>query len=77
MAKSIRTVTRADFGMAITDIKIHTFEKDAIPIGEFYAGFSDSQHNSFKKFSMKMDQVIKKERAAQLALDWLRRFLIN
>jgi len=77
MAKSIRTITKADFGMAITDIKIHTFEKDAIPIGEFYAGFSDSQHNSFKKFSMKMDQVIKKERAAQLALDWLRHFLIN
>ena len=76
MAEGIRVSAGADIGLSVTGIAGPTGGTDQKPVGLTFIAVSDAAHSECR-FIFHQDRGRNKERAAQAALDLLRRHLKN
>jgi nicotinamide-nucleotide amidase len=77
MAEGIRSISATDLGLAITGIMGPTGGSSEKPIGLAYIGICDEKVCTAKKFQFGDDRILNKQRAAQSALDMIRRYLLG
>ena len=77
MASSIRRVARTDIGLSTTGIAGPTGATSTKPIGLVWIGYSDAESTFATRFQFGGDRRRVKERAAQAALELLRRKLLK
>jgi nicotinamide-nucleotide amidase len=77
MAEGIRSISGTDLGLAITGIMGPTGGSSEKPIGLAYVGICDEKVCTAKKFQFGDDRILNKQRAAQSALDMIRRYLLG
>jgi len=77
MASSIRRVARTDIGLSTTGIAGPTGATSTKPIGLVWIGYSDAEATFATRFQFGGDRRRVKERAAQAALELLRRKLLK
>jgi len=77
MAEGIRSISATDLGLAITGIMGPTGGSAEKPIGLAYIGICDEKVCTAKKFQFGDDRILNKQRAAQSALDMIRRYLLG
>ncbi|MFN0156927.1 MAG: competence/damage-inducible protein A [Bacteroidota bacterium] len=77
MAAGIRTVAGTDIGLSTTGITGPTGGSIGKPVGLVYIGYSDAEVTLALKFNLGDDRRRTKERAAQAALELLRRKLLK
>jgi nicotinamide-nucleotide amidase len=77
MAEGVKAVSGSDIGISITGIMGPTGAVSGKPIGLVYIGLCDDKVCTAKKFVFGDDRILNKQRAAQAALDLLRRHLLG
>lgn len=77
MAKGVRDLTKADFGISITGIAGPSGATENKSVGLVFIGFSDSRETVALRFGFSGSREIIREQAAQAALDLLRRKLLG
>lgn len=77
MAAGIKAVSGTDLGLAITGILGPTGATAEKPIGLVFVGICDDNICTAKEFRFGDDRIINKDRAAQAALDMLRRHILG
>lgn len=77
MAKGIRLSAGADLGLSVTGVAGPAGGTERKPVGLTFIAVSDVDHSDCRKFIFHQDRARNKERAAQAALDLLRRRLMN
>jgi nicotinamide-nucleotide amidase len=77
MAEGARATSGADIGLSITGILGPTGATPGKPIGLVYIGFCDETVCTAKKFTFGEDRIVNKQRAAQAALEMVRRSLLG
>jgi len=76
MARGVRHKAKTDFGVAVTGIAGPDGGTDDKPVGLVYIALADDAHTEHKKLKLPGDRELIRWRAAQAALDMLRRRLI-
>ena len=77
MAKGIRELAHADYGLSTTGIAGPSGGTDEKPVGLIFIGLADEKGAIVKKFTFGEDRKGNKIRSTQAALDLLRRRLLN
>jgi nicotinamide-nucleotide amidase len=77
MAKGIRNLMKADFGISITGIAGPGGSTENKPLGLVFLGFSDAKDAVAIRFRFRGTREIIREQAVQAALDLLRRKLLG
>ena len=77
MAEGAKSTSGADIGLSTTGILGPTGATAGKPIGLVYIGFCDETVCTAKKFSFGEDRLTNKQRAAQAALEMVRRSLLG
>jgi nicotinamide-nucleotide amidase len=77
MAEGARATSGADIGLSITGILGPTGATAGKPIGLVYIGMCDETVCTAKKFTFGEDRIVNKQRAAQAALEMVRRSLLG
>lgn len=77
MAKGIRELAHADYGLSTTGIAGPSGGTDEKPVGLVFIGLSDEKGTIVKKFTFGEDRKGNKIRSTQAALDLLRRRLLR
>lgn len=77
MAKGVREISGADIGISTTGIAGPTGATPTKPIGLVWIGYSDKNETFAKEFRFGDDRLENKQRAAQMALEILRRKLLG
>ena len=77
MAKGVREISGADIGISTTGIAGPTGATPTKPIGLIWIGYSDKNETFAKEFRFGDDRLENKQRAAQMALEILRRKLLG
>lgn len=77
MALGIRTKSNTDIGLSTTGIAGPTGGSPSKPVGLVWIGYSDKQETFALQFNFGGDRIIVKERAAQAALELIRRRLLK
>ncbi|MGE5364576.1 MAG: competence/damage-inducible protein A [Bacteroidota bacterium] len=77
MAAGIKAVSGTDLGLAITGILGPTGATPEKPIGLVFVGICDDNICTAKEFRFGDDRIINKDKAAQAALDMLRRHILG
>ena len=76
MAEGIRKTSGADIGLSVTGVAGPGTSNNK-PVGTVFVGISDEKKSDCEGFRFYNDRSRNKERAAQAALDLLRRWLLN
>ncbi|MCE1189279.1 MAG: competence/damage-inducible protein A [Ignavibacteria bacterium] len=77
MAAGIKSISGTDIGLSITGILGPGGGSEAKPVGTVFIGFCDSSVCSSIKLQFGNDRIINKERAAQAALNYLRKSILG
>lgn len=77
MAEGVKSISGTDLGLSTTGIMGPTGATADKSIGLVYIGICDDKVCTAKKFQFGDDRVLNKQRAAQAALDMLRRHLLG
>jgi nicotinamide-nucleotide amidase len=77
MARGIRTTSGTDIGISTTGIAGPTGDSPEKPIGLVWIGYSDKDETFALQFNFGGERRIIKERAAQAALELLRRKILK
>lgn len=77
MAEGVKSISGTDLGLSTTGIMGPTGATEDKPIGLVYIGICDDTVCTAKEFQFGDDRVLNKQRAAQAALDMLRRHLLG
>ncbi len=77
MAKGVREISGADIGISTTGIAGPTGATPTKPVGLVWIGYSDKNETFAKEFRFGDDRLENKQRAAQMALEILRRKLLG
>ncbi len=77
MAEGIKSISGTDLGLSTTGIMGPTGATTDKPVGLVYIGICDDKVCTAKEFLFGDDRVLNKQRAAQAALDMLRRHLLG
>ena len=77
MAEGVRKHFKTDIGISTTGIAVLTGGSDEKPVGLVYIGYSDKYKTFAKKFLFGNYRDRNKKRAAQMALELLRKELLN
>ncbi len=77
MAEGIRAISGTDIGLSVTGIMGPTGAGVNKPIGLVYIGICDDKVCTAKKFNFGEDRLRNKQRAAQAALEMVRRYLLG
>jgi nicotinamide-nucleotide amidase len=77
MAEGIKSISGTDLGLATTGIMGPTGGSSEKPLGLAYIGLCDDKVCTAKKFQFGDDRFLNKQRAAQAALDMVRRYLLG
>ena len=77
MAQGARRRAGTDVGLAITGIAGPTGATSSKPVGLVYMALADRRRTRVKRFHFHGDRRAVKEQAAQMALDWLRRWALG
>jgi len=77
MAEGIKSISGTDIGLSITGIMGPTGAGVNKPIGLVYIGLCDDKVCTAKKFNFGDDRLRNKQRAAQAALEMVRRYLLG
>ncbi|MDR3626236.1 MAG: competence/damage-inducible protein A [Ignavibacteriaceae bacterium] len=77
MAEGIKSISGTDLGLAITGIMGPTGGSSEKPVGLAYVGLCDDKVCTAKKFQFGDDRSLNKQRAAQAALEMIRRYLLG
>ncbi len=77
MAEGIKSISGTDLGLATTGIMGPTGGSSEKPLGLVYIGLCDDKVCTAKKFQFGDDRFLNKQRAAQAALDMIRRYLLG
>ena len=77
MAEGIKSISGTDLGLSITGIMGPTGGSSEKPVGLAYIGICDDKVCTAKKFQFGDDRFLNKQRAAQAALDMVRRYLLG
>ncbi len=77
MADGVKSTSGADIGLSVTGILGPTGATPGKPIGLVYIGFCDDTVCTAKKFTFGEDRIVNKQRAAQAALEMVRRSLLG
>lgn len=75
MSRGIRGLAQSDYGLAITGIAGPEGGTPEKPVGLVYLGLSDRSGNMSRELRLSGSRTMIRQRAARLALDWLRRRL--
>ncbi len=76
MAKRVRVVAGADFGLSTTGIAGPAGGSTEKPVGLVYIGIADQAGSDAKRLQLPGDREIVRLRSARMAIDWLRRRLL-
>lgn len=77
MADGVRRFAGADLGLAITGIAGPAGGTATKPVGLVYCGLADGRRTISQRSQFFGDRTAIKTQAAQTALDWVRRYLLN
>lgn len=77
MAEGVRKISGADIGISTTGIAGPTGATPTKPVGLVWIGYSDKNETFAKEFRFGDDRLENKQRAAQMALEILRRKLLG
>lgn len=77
MAEGVRKLAKTDYGLSATGIAGPTGGTPEKPVGLVYIGFAHESDSFAQKFQFAEDRLINRERAAQVALNMVRLFLIK
>jgi nicotinamide-nucleotide amidase len=77
MANGVRSISNSDIGISTTGIAGPTGGSAEKPVGLVWIGYSDSRDSFALKFHLGEDRLRVKERAAQAALELVRRRILN
>ncbi|MDP4175184.1 MAG: nicotinamide-nucleotide amidohydrolase family protein, partial [Bacteroidota bacterium] len=77
MAEGIKATSGTDIGLSVTGILGPGGATKEKPVGLVYIGICDDVVCSAKRFQFSEDRLLNKDRAAQAALDLLRRHLLG
>ncbi len=77
MAEGVRKKFGTSLGLATTGILGPDGGSETQPVGLIYIGIADEKGTDFRKLLFEKDRIRNKERAAQSALDFLRRRLLS
>ena len=77
MAEGVKSISGTDFGLSTTGIMGPTGATADKPVGLVYIGICDDKVCTAKEFQFGDDRLLNKQRAAQAALDMLRRHLLG
>ena len=77
MAEGVKSISGTDLGLSTTGIMGPTGATTDKPVGLVYIGICDDKVCTAKEFQFGDDRVLNKQRAAQAALDMLRRHLLG
>ena len=77
MAEGARSTSGADIGLSITGILGPTGATPGKPVGLVYIGLCNETVCTAKKFTFGEDRIVNKQRAAQAALEMVRRSLLG
>jgi len=77
MAKNVKSIFNADFGLAVTGIAGPTGGTPDKPVGLIYIGLADDSGVKVKKIQLGAHRKNNKLRTSQIALNWLRLSLKN
>jgi len=77
MAEGVKSISGTDLGLSTTGIMGPTGATSDKPIGLVYIGICDDKVCTAKEFQFGDDRLLNKQRAAQAALDMLRRHLLG
>jgi len=77
MAEGIKSISGTDLGLSITGIMGPTGGSSEKPVGLAYIGLCDEKVCTAKKFQFGEDRSLNKQRAAQAALEMVRRYLLG
>ena len=77
MAEGIRSISGSDLGLSITGIMGPTGAGIDKPIGLVYIGLCDDKVCTAKKFNFGDLRLRNKQRAAQAALEMVRRYILG
>jgi len=77
MAEGIKSISGTDLGLSTTGIMGPTGGSSEKPLGLVYIGLCDDKVCTAKKFQFGDDRFLNKQRAAQAALDMIRRYLLG
>ncbi|MHB8853444.1 MAG: competence/damage-inducible protein A [Ignavibacteriaceae bacterium] len=77
MAEGIKSISGTDIGLSVTGIMGPTGAGIDKPIGLAYIGICDDKVCTAKKFNFGDDRIRNKQRAAQAALDMVRRYILG
>lgn len=77
MAEGIKSISGTDLGLATTGIMGPTGATEDKPVGLVYIGICDEKVCTAKEFQFGDNRILNKQRAAQAALEMLRRHLLG
>ncbi len=77
MAEGVKSISGTDLGLSTTGIMGPTGATADKPVGLVYIGICDDKVCTAKEFQFGDDRLLNKQRAAQAALDMLRRHLLG
>ncbi len=77
MAEGVKSISGTDLGLSTTGIMGPTGATEDKPVGLVYIGICDEKVCTGKEFRFGDDRILNKQRAAQAALDMLRRHLLG
>ena len=77
MAEGVKSISGTDIGLSTTGIMGPTGATADKPVGLVYVGICDDKVCTAKEFQFGDDRVLNKQRAAQAALEMLRRHLLG
>ena len=77
MAEGVKSISGTDLGLSTTGIMGPTGASADKPVGLVYIGICDERVCTAKEFQFGDDRLLNKQRAAQAALDMLRRHLLG
>lgn len=77
MAEGVKSISGTDIGLSVTGIMGPTGASINKPIGLVYIGICDDKVCTAKKFNFGDDRIRNKQRAAQAALDMVRRYILG
>lgn len=77
MAEGVRRLAQANIGLSVTGIAGPTGATATKPVGLIYLGLADRHGTRTRRCQFFGDRTSIKAQAAQTALDWLRRHLLN
>jgi len=77
MAEGIKSISGTDIGISLTGIMGPTGATPNKPIGTVFIGYCDEKVCTAKRFQFGEDRLLNKDRAAQAALEMIRRNLLG